>query len=119
MPRPTPVVRRLPGLSPYETTVEAMRRFTETRHADTPDEFWLLEHPPVYTLGLNGRRVHVHDPGDIPVVQTDRGGQVTYHGPGQLVVYPLLDLERLKLGVRDLVVALEAAVIAVEGGLSA
>ncbi len=80
------------------------------RRAD-PDEIWFLEHPPVYTLGMNASPAHVLAPGDIPVVQIDRGGQVTYHGPGQLVVYPLIDLRRAKLGVRDLVTALERSVI--------
>src|SRR5580693_6353422 len=96
----------------YEPTWRAMQRFTAERDATTPDEIWFLEHPPVFTLGLNASRAHVLAPGDIPVVQIDRGGQVTYHGPGQLVVYPLLDLRRLGLGVRDLVTALEAAVVA-------
>ncbi len=88
-----------------------MQSFTETRTADTPDEIWLLEHEPVFTLGMNADRSHVLVAGDIRVVQIDRGGQVTYHGPGQLVVYPLLDLRRAGLGVRDLVSALEGAVI--------
>ena len=79
-----------------------MQRFTDrARRLDTPDEIWFLEHPPVFTLGMSGKREHVLAPGDIPVVQIDRGGQVTYHGPGQLVVYPLIDLRRAKLGVRD------------------
>ena len=95
----------------YVPTWRAMQRFTDERAAHTPDEIWFLEHPPVYTLGANANRAHVLAPGDIPVVQIDRGGQVTYHGPGQLVVYPLLDLRRLKLGVRDFVSALERAVI--------
>lgn len=89
-----------------------MQALTETRDAQTPDEFWFLEHPPVFTLGLNAKPEHVLAPGDIPVVQIDRGGQVTYHGPGQLVVYPLIDVRRHPLGVRQLVVALENAVIA-------
>jgi lipoyl(octanoyl) transferase len=89
-----------------------MQRFTAERTAASPDELWFLEHPPVYTLGANASRAHLLAPGDIPVVQIDRGGQVTYHGPGQLVVYPLIDLARLGLGVRDFVVALELAVIA-------
>jgi lipoyl(octanoyl) transferase len=89
-----------------------MQRFTDERGASTPDEIWLLEHPPVFTLGLNASREHLLSPGDIPVVQIDRGGQVTYHGPGQLVVYPLIDLRRRALDVRRLVVALENAVIA-------
>jgi lipoyl(octanoyl) transferase len=88
-----------------------MRAMTDARGPDTPDELWLLEHPPVYTQGLAGRPEHVLDPGDIPVVATDRGGQVTYHGPGQLVAYPLLDLERLGLGIRSLVCLLEGVVI--------
>jgi lipoyl(octanoyl) transferase len=88
-----------------------MQRFTDERAAATPDEIWLLEHPPVFTLGLNAKREHVLAPGDIPVVQIDRGGQVTYHGPGQLVVYPLIDLKRRALGVRQLVTALENAVV--------
>jgi len=105
-----PVIRRL-GRVPYEPTWRAMQRFTDERDATTPDEIWLLEHPPVFTLGLNGSREHVIAPGDIPVVQTDRGGQVTYHGPGQLVVYPLINLRRHPLSVRQLVVALESAVV--------
>jgi lipoyl synthase len=108
---PAPVVRRL-GLVEYEPTWRAMQRFTEERDAATPDEIWFLEHPPVFTLGMNASRAHLLDPGDIPVVQIDRGGQVTYHGPGQLVVYPLVDLKRAGLGIRDFVTALERAVIA-------
>ena len=88
-----------------------MQRFTDEREEHTRDEIWFLQHPPVFTLGLNGKPEHVLAAGDIPVVQIDRGGQVTYHGPGQLVVYPLLDLRRHKLGVRELVMALEQAVI--------
>ncbi len=106
-----PILRFL-GRVEYEPTWRAMQAFTEQRGADTRDEIWLLEHPPVFTLGMNGKPEHVLEAGDIPVVNIDRGGQVTYHGPGQLVVYPLLDLRRLKLGVRDLVVALENAIIA-------
>ena len=104
------VVRRL-GLVDYEATWRSMQKFTDQRDAGTDDEVWFLEHPPVFTLGLNGRREHVLAPGDIPVIQVDRGGQVTYHGPGQLVVYPLLDLKRLRIGVRELVAGLEGAVI--------
>ena len=107
---PTPTVRRL-GLQQYEPTWRAMQRFTDERTASTPDEVWLLEHPPVFTLGMNASEAHVLSPGDIPVVRIDRGGQVTYHGPGQLVVYALVDLRRAGLGVRDLVTALERAVI--------
>ena len=107
---PAPVVRRL-GLVPYEPTWRAMQRFTDERSGTTPDELWLLEHPPVFTLGMNADPAHVLGAGAIPVVRIDRGGQVTYHGPGQLVVYPLVDLRRAGLGVRDLVTALERAVI--------
>jgi lipoyl(octanoyl) transferase len=104
------IVRHL-GLVEYEPTWRAMQRFTEERTQETPDEIWFLEHPPVFTLGMNAKREHVLAPGDIPVVQIDRGGQVTYHGPGQLVVYPLIDLRRAKLGIRELVTALEVSVI--------
>lgn len=107
---PAARIRRL-GRVEYEPTWRAMQRFTEERTAGTPDEIWLLEHPPVFTLGANASRAHLIAPGDIPVVQIDRGGQVTYHGPGQLVVYPLIDLRRLGLGIRDFVTALERAVI--------
>ena len=115
-----PVIRRL-GLVEYEPTWRAMQRFTDERGADTPDEIWFLEHPPVFTLGMNASAAHVLAPGSIPVVQIDRGGQVTYHGPGQLVVYPLVDLRRAGLGVRDLVTALERSVIelAAECGIAA
>lgn len=114
-------VRRSPLTSPslrwlgrveYEPTWRAMQSFTDQREAHTPDEIWFLEHPPVFTLGLNAKPEHVLAAGEIPVVQIDRGGQVTYHGPGQLVVYPMLDVRRLGFGVRQLVVALENAVIA-------
>src|ERR1700733_3317457 len=107
----SPLIRHL-GLAPYEPTWRAMQRFTDERSETSADEIWFAEHPPVFTLGLNASREHLLAPGDIPVVQIDRGGQVTYHGPGQLMIYPLLNLRRLKLGVRDLVVALENAVIA-------
>jgi lipoyl(octanoyl) transferase len=106
-----PLIRHL-GLVEYEPTWRAMQRFTDERDNSTPDEIWFVEHPPVFTLGLNASREHLLCPGDIPVVQIDRGGQVTYHGPGQLVVYPLIDLRRRPLGVRELVVALENAIIA-------
>jgi lipoyl(octanoyl) transferase len=105
-----PAVKWL-GRVDYEPTWRAMQRFTDERGADTPDEIWLLEHPPVFTLGMNADPAHLLAPGDIPVVQIDRGGQVTYHGPGQLVVYPLIDLRRAGLGIRDLVTALEKSVI--------
>ena len=106
-----PLIKHL-GLAEYEPTWRAMQRFTDARDPGTPDEIWMVEHPPVFTLGLNASREHLLAPGDIPVVQIDRGGQVTYHGPGQLVIYPLIDLRRLGMGVRELVVALENAVIA-------
>lgn len=109
--RPAPLVKWL-GRVDYEPTWRAMQRLTDVRDAQTPDEIWLLEHPPVFTLGMNADPRHVLLAGDIPVVQIDRGGQVTYHGPGQLVVYPLIDLKRAGLGVRDLVSALEKAVVA-------
>jgi lipoic acid synthetase len=118
---PHSIVTTKSGMSPfpvkwlgrvdYEPTWREMQRITDTRDADTPDEIWLLEHPPVFTLGLNADAGHVLAAGDIPVVKIDRGGQVTYHGPGQLVVYPLIDIRRAGLGVRDLVTALERAVI--------
>ena len=88
-----------------------MRRFTDDRDARTPDEIWFVEHPPVFTMGLNADRAHVLDPGDIPVVDTDRGGQVTYHGPGQIVAYVLLDLKRRQWSVRRLVDELEASIV--------
>ena len=115
-----PLIRRL-GLAPYEPVWRAMQKFTDERQDATRDEIWFVEHPPVFTLGLNASREHLLAPGDIPVVQIDRGGQVTYHGPGQLMIYPLLNLRRLKLGVRDLVVALENAVIgyAADRGIAA
>jgi lipoyl(octanoyl) transferase len=99
------------GRVPYEPTWRAMQDFTGTRAAATPDEIWLLEHDPVFTLGMNADPAHVLAAGDIPVVRIDRGGQVTYHGPGQLVVYPLIDVRRAGLGVRGLIGALEGAVI--------
>lgn len=124
MTRPAPppaILRSLPGTSDYAATVAAMRAFTEARGAATPDEVWLLEHPPVYTLGLNASESHVLDPGPVPVIRTDRGGQVTYHGPGQVVAYVLVDLGRASLGVRRVVSALEEAVIGLAGrrGISA
>jgi lipoyl(octanoyl) transferase len=115
-----PLIRHL-GLAAYEPTWRAMQRLTDERTEETADEIWFVEHPPVFTLGLNASREHLLNTGDIDIVQIDRGGQVTYHGPGQLVVYPLLNLRRLKLGVRDLVIALESAVIdyAAERGVTA
>jgi lipoyl(octanoyl) transferase len=96
----------------YMTAWDAMRSFTDTRTENTLDEVWLIEHPPVYTLGQNGKREHILNPGNIPVIPVDRGGQVTYHGPGQLMLYALIDLRRKKIGVRDLVTALEQSVVA-------
>jgi lipoyl(octanoyl) transferase len=107
--------RRL-GEADYEETLAAMRRFTDERGADTPDELWLLQHPRVFTQGQAGRAEHVLAPGAIPVVQVDRGGQVTYHGPGQWVVYLLIDLKRRSLGVRELVSLIERAIVVVLGG---
>lgn len=95
----------------YVTTWRAMRDFTDQRTPDTPDEIWLIEHFPVYTQGQAGKPEHILNPGNIPIVNTDRGGQITYHGPGQLVVYPLLDIRRLNLGVRELVCLLEKSVV--------
>ncbi len=100
------------GLRDYREVWAAMGAFTEARTPETPDAIWLVEHPPVFTLGMNGDPRHILDPGGIPVIRTDRGGQVTYHGPGQAVVYPLLDLRRLGMGVKALVTSLEQAVIA-------
>ena len=110
--RDLPLCVRELGRARYLDTWRAMQAFTDQRGVDTPDELWVLEHEPVFTLGMNADPAHLLAPGDIPVVQVDRGGQVTYHGPGQLVVYPLIDLRRAGLGVRDLVTALEQAVIA-------
>ncbi len=99
------------GRQPYEPVWRAMQRFTDARDENTVDELWLVEHDPVFTLGQAGKPEHVLAPGDIPVIHVDRGGQVTYHGPGQIVAYPLLDLRRLKLGVRQYVDRIEQAVI--------
>lgn len=99
------------GRQPYEPVWRAMQAFTDARDETTPDELWLVEHDPVFTLGQAGRPEHVLAPGGIPVLHVDRGGQVTYHGPGQIVLYPLLDLKRLKIGVRDYVCRIEQAII--------
>lgn len=99
------------GLTDYLPVWEAMKQFTNTRNADTPDELWLLQHSPVFTLGQAGKKEHVLNPGDIPLVQSDRGGQVTYHGPGQLTAYCLFDLKRLGLGPRAFVELLEDALV--------
>ena len=112
MRSPELLVRRL-GLMDYEPVWRAMQSFTDRRDASTPDELWLVQHPPVFTQGQAGRAEHVLAPGDIPVIQVDRGGQVTYHGPGQVVCYPLIDIARLQLGVRALVSGIEQAVIGV------
>jgi lipoyl(octanoyl) transferase len=99
------------GLSDYEPTWQAMKRFTDGRTRETADEIWLVQHPPVFTQGQSGKPEHLLLPGDIPVVQVDRGGQVTYHGPGQLVAYLLLDVRRLGFGVRELVTRIEHSLI--------
>ncbi|HET7333161.1 lipoyl(octanoyl) transferase LipB [Dyella sp.] len=103
-------IRRL-GRQPYEPVWRAMSAFTDNRTADTRDELWVLEHDPVFTLGQAGKLEHVLAPGEIPVVPVDRGGQVTYHGPGQIVAYPLIDLRRVGVGVRELVHRIEQAII--------
>ncbi|ORM73374.1 octanoyltransferase [Pantoea wallisii] len=107
----TLLVRQL-GLRDWQPVSDAMHQFTDQRHSETPDEIWLVEHPPVFTQGQAGKAEHLLMPGDIPVVQSDRGGQVTYHGPGQQVMYVLIDIKRHKTGVRELVTALENTVIA-------
>jgi lipoyl(octanoyl) transferase len=107
----TEPIRRLLGHAPYVETWHAMRDFTLRRAAETADELWLVEHDPVYTLGQAGRREHLIAPGTTPVVATDRGGQVTYHGPGQAIVYTLIDLRRLGISVRELVFRIEQAVM--------
>jgi lipoyl(octanoyl) transferase len=99
------------GLQDYQTVWQAMQDFTLQRNSDTPDELWIVEHPAVYTLGLNGKREHLLNTGDIPVIQSDRGGQVTYHAQGQVVIYTLLDIERLNLNIRQLVSLLEQTMI--------
>ena len=106
-----PLQIRRRGLRPYRETWLEMRAFTEQRLPDTPDQLWLLQHPPVFTLGTAGKAHHILDAGEIPVIESDRGGQVTYHGPGQLVAYLLLDLKRHRMGVRQLVTAMEQGVI--------
>ena len=99
------------GLQEYVPLWHEMQKFTDTRDENTPDEIWFVEHPPVFTMGLNASEEHLLAPGDIPVVQIDRGGQVTFHGPGQLMIYPLLDIKRADIGVRKLVTALEQSVV--------
>ena len=110
MPHNTLIVRQL-GMQPWAPVSLAMHQFTDQRVDDTPDEIWLVEHPPVFTQGQAGKSEHLLMPGDIPVMQSDRGGQVTYHGPGQLVLYVLVDVRRSKLSVRELVTCLETAII--------
>jgi lipoyl(octanoyl) transferase len=107
---PSVIVRYL-GIQDYVTCWNEMKHFTNTRDENTLDEIWVLQHPAVYTQGLNGKAEHILNPGNIPIIQTDRGGQITYHGPGQLVVYPLLDLRRFHLGIRDLVCKIEKTVV--------
>jgi lipoyl(octanoyl) transferase len=107
-----PVIIRDLGLISYADSLDQMQRFTAERNATTTDEIWLLEHPPVFTLGTNADASHILNAGDTPIVRTDRGGQVTWHGPGQLVVYLLMDIRRAHIGVRELVCRLEQAVIA-------
>lgn len=113
MPKSTqfPTFIRYKGQTAYLSIYQAMQQFTDTRGVTTPDELWVLEHFPVYTLGMAGQREHLLDTGNIPVYQVDRGGQVTYHGPGQLVIYTLLNLERRQWHVKKLIHALEQAVI--------
>ena len=105
------MIVKILGRAEYVATVDAMQAFTADRSADTPDELWICEHPSTYTQGLAGKADHVLNPGGIPVVQTNRGGQVTYHGPGQVVAYPLIDLKRAGYFVKEYVYRLEAAVI--------
>ena len=102
---------RYRGRQDYVPLWHEMQHFTDTRDENTPDEIWFCEHPPVFTLGLNAAKEHLLAPGDIPVVQIDRGGQVTFHGPGQLMIYPLIDIRRANIGVRRLVTALEQSVV--------
>jgi lipoyl(octanoyl) transferase len=107
----TLIIRNLSELQDYRATWHAMQQFTAIRTDETPDEIWTLEHPNVFTQGQNGKAEHILAPGDIPVIQVDRGGQVTYHGPGQLVVYTLIDIKRKKFNVREIVTLLEQSVI--------
>lgn len=109
-PPNTLIIRNL-GLQDYEPIWKAMQKFTAERDETTPDELWCLEHPPVFTMGLNGKRKHLLNVNKIPVIDIDRGGQVTYHGPGQLVIYTLIDLGRRHIGVKDLVKTIEQSII--------
>lgn len=106
----SPIIRNL-GLQAYLPIWEAMQTFTQQREATTPDEIWIVEHPPVYTQGLNGKPEHLLRTTDIPLIKSDRGGQITYHAPGQLVVYTLIDINRRKLNIREVVTLLENAMI--------
>ncbi|MDO8694885.1 MAG: lipoyl(octanoyl) transferase LipB [Sheuella sp.] len=105
------MIRRWPGLSDYQTVWQAMQQFTADRTADTADEIWLVEHHPVYTLGLAGKSEHLLNAGNIPVVKTDRGGQITYHGPGQVMAYVLMDLKRAGIYIKEMVNQLEESTI--------
>ena len=111
MPQGMPIIPRFLGRATYQPTVDAMQAFTATRTESSPDELWICEHDPVYTQGLAGKNEHIFNPGNIPVVQTNRGGQVTYHGPGQVVAYPLMDLKRAGYFVKEYVYRIEEAVI--------
>ena len=106
----SPLIKQL-GKQDYQHVWQAMQDFTHSRDSQTPDELWVVEHPPVYTLGRNGKEIHILEKSDIPIIKVDRGGQVTYHGPGQLVIYFLLDLHRRKLGIRQLVTLIEDCLV--------
>lgn len=106
----TPIIKNL-GQQDYQITWQAMQDFTQSRNSTTEDEIWVVEHPPVYTLGRNGKKEHILCKTDIPIINVDRGGQVTYHGPGQLVIYVLIDLHRRSLGIRQLVTLIENSII--------
>lgn len=108
---PNKLIIRDLGLQDYEPIWQAMQKFTAERNESTPDELWCLEHPPVFTMGLNGKKEHLLNIKNIPVINIDRGGQVTYHGPGQLVIYTLIDLKRLNIGVKDLITTIEKSII--------
>lgn len=111
MSQPLPPLIKHLGLRDYQTTWQEMQDFTASRNDKTPDEIWVVEHPAIFTLGRNGKKEHILQKTDIPIINVDRGGQVTYHGPGQLVIYILLDLHRRKLGVRELVSIIEDSII--------
>ena len=105
------IITRQLGLADYSSAWESMKEFTQSRDADTPDEIWIVEHPPTFTLGRNGKEHHILQDTSIPIVKVDRGGQVTYHGPGQIVIYILLDLHRRGMGIRQLVTLIENGII--------